>query len=153
MIRMRRHQLIVLAAGGLLWPSVLLATTIVPASLQDIVEAMGVDARGLNLRQDSLPDFFTLTASPLDEDSTKLTTEQPQSSCRWNGGKAVIEYARDLSYTLVSVYDKEGHRERIYSVKNNASRRPASEATRSLPSPQTVPVETPRHSKSSRTQV
>ena len=31
------------------------------------------------------------------------------------GGKVVIEYARDLSYTLVSVYDKAGNRQRIYS--------------------------------------
>ena len=43
--------------------------------------------------------------------------EEPYLSGRWKGGKAVIEYARDLSYTLVSIYDKEGNRQRIYSVR------------------------------------
>ena len=89
---------------------------IVPASVPEIIAALGPDANGLTLSQEALPDLFTLTANRIDEDSKLFTIQQPYTSGRWKGGKAVIEYARDLSYTLVSVYDREGHRQRIYSV-------------------------------------
>ena len=89
---------------------------IAPASVQDIVTALGPDAKGLQLSAEKLPDVFTLTASRLDEDSKKFIVDQPYTSGRWKGGHAVIEYARDLSYTIISVYDKDGHRQRIYSV-------------------------------------
>lgn len=87
-----------------------------PPTASDIVRAMGSDALGLNLSPESLPDIFTLTASRIDEDPAKFMIVQPYESGRWMGGQAVIEYARDLSYTLVSVYDKTGRRQRIYSV-------------------------------------
>jgi hypothetical protein len=92
------------------------AVEIVPASLQDIFNAMGPDAFGLAITADALPDLFTLTANRVEENPKQFTVEKPYTSGRWKGGKAVIEYARDLSYTLVSVYDKDGERQRIYSV-------------------------------------
>jgi hypothetical protein len=87
------------------------------ASAQDILAALGNDSDGLALSSDKLPDLFELTASRIEEDSKKFLVEQPYTAGRWRGGKVVIEYARDLSYTLVSVYDKHGRRQRIYSVR------------------------------------
>jgi hypothetical protein len=117
-----------LVARGLLVTSVLwliagsvAAIEIVPATMQDIVNALGPDAKGLRLPQESLPDLFTLTASRIEENANKFIVEERYASGRWKGGKAVIEYARDLSYTLVSIYDKEGHRQRIYSVSTSFS--------------------------------
>jgi hypothetical protein len=97
--------------------SSLRAVEIVPASLQDIVKAMGPDAFGLAITQEALPDLFTLTANRIEEDPKQFTIQKPYTSGRWKGGKAVIEYARDLTYTQVSVYDREGQRQRIYSVR------------------------------------
>jgi len=107
-----------LLAAGILISSAprVSAVEIVPATVHDIITALGPDANGLALSQDALPDLFTLTASRIDEDSKRFTIQQPYKSGRWKGGKVVIEYARDLSYTLVNVYDKEGQRQRIYSV-------------------------------------
>jgi len=90
-----------------------------PATARDIKLALGPDASGLGLTQDLLPDLFTLTSSRIEESPKQFTLEQPYHSGRWEGGKAVIEYARDLSYTIVSIYDKDGHRQRIYSVKTD----------------------------------
>src|SRR4051812_19385332 len=95
------------------------AVEIVPATARDILNALGPDARGLNLPQDALPDLFALTASRIEEHPKKFIVQELYESGRWKGGRAVIEYARDLSYTLVSVYDKDGHRQRIYSVRTN----------------------------------
>ncbi len=97
------------------------AVEIVPATAHDILGALGPDARGLSLPQESLPDLFALTASRIEENAKQFIVEEPYLEGRWKGGKAVIEYARDLSYTLVSVYDKDGHRQRIYSVRTNYS--------------------------------
>ncbi|MFA5974538.1 MAG: hypothetical protein WC859_00015 [Elusimicrobiota bacterium] len=92
------------------------ARVLAPASAEEIISALGPDAQGLKISQDKLPDLFTLTASRLEEDPQQFIVEQRYKSGRWKGGKAVIEYARDLSYTRVSVYDKQGNRQRIYSV-------------------------------------
>jgi hypothetical protein len=102
----------------LITPCLLHGVEISPASARDIKFALGPDAGGLALSQDHLPDLFALTASRIEEDPRKFKVEEPYLSGRWKGGKAVIEYARDLSYTLVSVYDKDGHRQRIYSVSS-----------------------------------
>src|SRR4051794_33546394 len=69
------------------------------ATAQDILSALGPDGQGLPLSAEKLPDLFELTASRLDEQPKKFVVEQPYVSGRWKGGKAVIEYARDLSYT------------------------------------------------------
>src|ERR1019366_141353 len=108
--------LITLSASFFALPSVF-GVEIAPASARDITEALGPDARGLTISQDTLPDLFALTASRIEESPKQFTVMQPYLSGRWKGGKVVIEYARDLSYTLVSVYDKDGHRQRIYSVR------------------------------------
>lgn len=97
------------------------AIEIVPAASQDIIRALGPDADGLALHQESLPDLFTLTANRIEENPKQFIVQQPYTSGRWKGGKAVIEYARDLSYTLVSVYDKDGNRQRLYSVRTQFS--------------------------------
>lgn len=102
---------------ALLLPASLFAVEIAPATAVDIIAAMGSDANGLTIRQDDLPDLFTLTSSRIDENATHFFVEQVYKGGRWKDGKAVIEYARDLSYTLVNVYDKQGRRQRIYSVK------------------------------------
>jgi len=125
-----------------------MALEIVPATLQDILRAMGPDAKGLALSQDALPDLFTLTASRIEESPKHFVVEQPYQSGRWQGGKAVIEYARDLSYTLVSVYDKEGHRQRIYSVGTNFTEHIASQTETPAATPvnahtENVPQEAP----------
>jgi len=121
-----RHPSLVLTLAFLLMP--LEANVpqqmyvLAPPTTEDIVRSMGPDAQGLQILPDSLPDIFTLTAGRIDEDPKKFIVVQPYIAGRWVGGRAVIEYARDLSYTLVSVYDKKGKRQRIYSV----TRRPAS---------------------------
>lgn len=97
------------------------AVNIEPPTMQDIVGSLGQDARGLQISQDALPDLFTLTASRIEEDSKIFQVAQPYTEGRWKGGKVVIEYARDLSYTMVSVYDKGGRRQRIYSVRSHYS--------------------------------
>jgi len=104
--------------AGIVWASTpyALAVEIVPANAHDIVKALGPDATGLALSQESLPDLFTLTANRIEEDAKQFTIQEPYTAGRWKGGKVIIEYARDLSYTLVSVYDKNGHRQRLYSV-------------------------------------
>jgi hypothetical protein len=98
--------------------SVLPAVEIAPASAQDILSALGPDAEGLALSQEALPDLFTLTARRLDENAKQFIVQLPYKSGRWKRGKVVIEYSRDLSYTTVSVYDREGNRQRIYSVNS-----------------------------------
>ena len=102
----------------LLAPQMQAATLLVPPNAQEIVDVLGADSRGLHLHADALPDLFTLTASRLEEDPKVFVVEEPYKSGRWIGGKAVIEFARDLSYTQVSIYDKHGHRQRIYSVRS-----------------------------------
>ncbi len=87
-----------------------------PPSVDDIMRSMGPDAQGLQIQAENIPDIFTLTSGRIDEDAKKFIVQQPYISGRWMGGHAVIEYARDLSYTLISVYDKKGKRQRIYSV-------------------------------------
>jgi len=99
--------------------------------MQDIAIAMGPDAKGLHISQEALPDLFALTASRIEENPKQFIVEQPYVEGRWQGGKAVIEYARDLSYTLVSVYDKTGHRQRIYSVRTKFTEHAARQQTRS----------------------
>src|SRR5437879_3482591 len=96
---------------------ILQAVEIAPASAGEILSALGPDARGLSITKDALPDLFALTASRIEENPKLFTVEEPYLSGRWKGGKAIIEYARDLSYTLVSIYDREGRRQRIYSVR------------------------------------
>ncbi len=109
-----------LAAGALfLLPRLLAAVEIAPASAVDIVAALGPDAKGLSIHQERLPDLFTLTSSRIDENATRFIIEEPYLGGHWKGGRAVIEFARDLSYTIVSVYDKAGRRQRIYSVRSN----------------------------------
>jgi hypothetical protein len=132
------------------------AAELAPATAEDILSALGQDARGLHLTRDSLPDLFTLTASRIEQDASKFIVEQPYTAGRWKGGKAVIEYARDLSYTLVSVYDKDGKRQHIYSVRTQFSmereraaspppRVPRPAAQESIPEVARVPEEeTPR---------
>jgi hypothetical protein len=93
-------------------PELSRAVEIAPATAADIMAALGPDARGLSIRQDDLPDLFTLTSSRIDENSARFLIEQPYLDGRWKDGKAIIEYARDLSYTLVSIYDKAGKRPR-----------------------------------------
>src|SRR5882724_6685167 len=114
----------------------LLGIEIAPATARDIKYALGPDASGLRLSQESLPDLFALTASRIEESPKQFTVEQPYTSGRWKGGKAVIEYARDLSYTLVSVYDKDGHRQRIYSVRTAFSSHAAPQEAKAAPSEQ-----------------
>ena len=122
----------------------LLAVDIVPASMQDIVGALGPDAKGLNISQEALPDLFSLTASRIEENPKQFIVQEPYLDGRWKGGKAVIEYARDLSYTLVSVYDKDGHRQRIYSVRTKFTEHVAhQEAQAPAPEAENVPQETP----------
>lgn len=99
------------------------AILLVPANAQEILNVLGPDARGLRLRTDALPDLFTLTASRLDEDPKVFIVEEPYLSGRWRGGKAIIEYARDLSYTQVSIYDRQGNRQRIYAVRSKLEER------------------------------
>jgi len=86
------------------------------ASFQDIMSAMGPDALGLDISPDTLPDISNLALSRMNDDQDKFIVENPYTGGRWKGGKAVIEYARDLSYAMISIYDKSGHRQRIYSV-------------------------------------
>jgi len=116
---LRKNAAFGFLAAGLLagFASSLRAVEIVPASMQDILNAMGPDATGLALSQEALPDLFTLTANRIEENPKLFTIQGSYSTGRWKGGKVVLEYARDLSYTLVSVYDKEGERQRIYSVR------------------------------------
>lgn len=99
------------------------------ASFQDIMSAMGPDALGLDISPETLPDISELALSRLNDDQDKFIVENPYTGGRWKGGKAVIEYARDLSYAMISIYDKNGHRQRIYSV---TARPPA-------PSPEQAP--------------
>jgi hypothetical protein len=73
-----------------------------PASVNDILSALGPDARGLQINDQVIPDLFTLTASRIEEDPKSFFVQQPYESDRWMGGRIVIEYARDLSYTLVT---------------------------------------------------
>src|SRR5437588_157170 len=101
------------------YPRLLLGVEIAPASAHDILTALGPDSKGLHIAQENLPDLFALTASRIEENAKQFIIEEPYLEGRWQGGKAVIEYARDLSYTLVSIYDKTGHRQRIYSVRTN----------------------------------
>src|SRR5579864_2917132 len=71
------------------------------ASYQEIISAMGPDALGLQFDPDTLPDISTLTMSRFEDKSQNFIVEHPYTSGRWRGGKAVVEYARDLSYALV----------------------------------------------------
>ncbi|HVO32297.1 MAG TPA: hypothetical protein VMU17_00175, partial [Elusimicrobiota bacterium] len=93
------------------------------ASFQDIVSSLGPDALGLNFIAERLPDVNALEASRLEGRGEKFIVEHPYTGGRWKGGKAVVEYARDLSYAIVSIYDKDGHRQRIYSVTPRAVER------------------------------
>jgi hypothetical protein len=149
MILVKRDTFIavgLLGLAALLLPArVLLGVEIAPATAHDILRALGPDASGLRLSQDTLPDLFALTANRIEENPKQFTVEQPYLSGRWKGGKVVIEYARDLSYTLVSIYDKDGHRQRIYSVAtafNNPTIRQTS------PAPQTASVESSNNQES-----
>ncbi len=110
-----------------------LSVEIVPASMQDIITALGPDAHGLKISQETLPDLFALTASRIEENPKQFIVEQPYTDGRWKGGKAVIEYARDLSYTLVSIYDKSGNRQRIYSVSTNFTQHVAHQQVQGKP--------------------
>ncbi len=124
------------------------AVEIVPATSQDILRALGPDSSGLALAQDSLPDLFTLTASRVEESPKQFIVVEPYLTGRWKGGKAVIEYARDLSYTLVSVYDKGGQRQRIYSVRTKFTEHVARHrAGRPAPVEETVESESPARSQ------
>src|SRR5882724_1058772 len=142
---MKRDTLMAVGLLGLavlLLPArVLLGIEIAPATARDILSALGPDASGLHISQDTLPDLFALTASRIEESPKQFTVEQPYLSGRWKGGKAVIEYARDLSYTLVSVYDKDGHRQRIYSVRTAFSSHAAPQEAKAAPTEQ-EPAET-----------
>jgi len=132
-------------AGICLAPCSLLALEIAPATAQDILSALGPDARGLILPQEALPDLFTLTANRIDEDPAKFIVQEPYVSGHWKGGKAVIEFARDLSYTVVSIYDKQGIRQRIYSVRTTFSEHVQTmnkRASAPVPVPEAVPSET-----------
>jgi hypothetical protein len=111
------------------------------ATARDIERALGPDAQGLVISSDTLPDLFDLTASRLDENPKNFVVAQKYTEGRWAGGMAVIEYARDLSYTLVSVYDKKGKRQRIYSVKASPREMSATEVARSKRAMNTVDVE------------
>lgn len=118
---MNKRLLIWLGLGFGVWlplgpQAVVEARLLRPASAQEILDALGADAKGLRISQEKLPDLFLLTASRLDENSKTFIVEGPYAAGRWKGGKAIVEYARDLSYTMVSVYDKKGRRQRIYSV-------------------------------------
>ncbi len=125
-----------LIAAVSLAPRALFGVEIAPASARDITEALGPDARGLTISQDILPDLFALTASRIEENPKQFTVVQPYLAGRWKGGRVVIEYARDLSYTLVSVYDKEGHRQRIYSVRTTFSEHVARQEAQEVPTTQ-----------------
>lgn len=107
------------------------ASAIAPASAQEILRTLGRDGEGLALSDDDLPDLFTLTSSGIEQDAKELVMEKPYASGRWKGGKAVMEFSRDLSYTRVGVYDKSGRRQRLYSVPRAA--RPAAPAAESAP--------------------
>lgn len=98
-------------------------TLLIPPNAQEILAVLGPDAKGLDIPPEALPDLFTLTASRLEEDPKLFIVEQPYLGGRWEGGKAIIEYARDLSYTQVSIYDKAGRRQRIYSVRSRVEKR------------------------------
>lgn len=91
------------------------------ATFQDIMSAMGTDALGLEISADKLPDIATLKESRFDDQADKFIVEHPYTGGRWKGGHARVEYARDLSYAIISVYDKQGKRQRIYSVKARPS--------------------------------
>src|SRR5688572_25858735 len=98
-VLIKRKSLVSLCIGAMLvaaWCRPGFSVEIVPASLQDILSAMGADAKGLALTQEALPDLFVLTASRIEENPKQFIVEQPYMSGRWQGGKAVIEYARDL---------------------------------------------------------
>jgi len=97
--------------------------SLIPANAEEIMYALGPDGKGLRIIDDELPDLFSLTASRLEEDAKLFTVEQPYTAGRWAGGRAVIEYARDLSYTQVSIFDKNGKRQRIYSVRSRLEER------------------------------
>ncbi len=129
---MKRGMIFILGVCGVgilfMVPRILLGIEIGPATLHDIVNALGPDAKGLHISQEALPDLFVLTASRIEENPKQFIVEQPYVDGRWKGGKAVIEYARDLSYTLVSVYDKDGHRQRIYSVRTSYTEHVARQA-------------------------
>src|SRR5687768_9461573 len=121
MVAMRRfpmHFLVALSILGTPLPATIPSNVVVlaPPSLEDILRSMGPDGQGLQIQRENIPDIFTLTAGRIDEDAKKFIVVQPYIAGRWMGGKAVIEYARDLSYTIISVYDKAGKRQRIYSV-------------------------------------
>jgi hypothetical protein len=120
---MRIQGLAIVMVLSLLLPPAQAAILLVPANAQEIASVLGPDARGLHLRAAALPDLFTLTASRLDEDPKTFIVEQPYVSGHWQGGKAIIEYARDLSYTQVSIYDRNGNRQRIYSVRSKLEER------------------------------
>jgi len=111
--------LAVVVALSVLDVQVQAAYLLVPPTAQEILNVLGPDASGLRLRSEVLPDLFTLTASRLEEDPKTFIIEEPYLSGHWRGGKAIIEYARDLSYTQVSIYDKKGQRQRIYSVRSH----------------------------------
>ena len=70
-----------------------------------------------------------------------VIVQEPYLSGHWKGGKAIIEFARDLSYTVVSIYDKQGTRQRIYSVRTSFSEHVQQlKETASAPVPVPVPV-------------
>ncbi len=116
------------------------------ASYQDIISSLGPDALGLNFVAERLPDFNELEASRLAGQGEKFIVEHPYTGGRWKGGKALVEYARDLSYATVSIYDKDGKRQRIYSVKARPREKPINVAQLS-PSEQ-AELNSPTESKS-----
>ena len=105
---------------GLVCPAGLRAAertpAIAPATAQEILQTLGPDGEGLLLSADDLPDLFTVTSRGIERDAQQFVIEKPYASGRWKGGKAVMEFSRDLSYTRVSVYDRTGRRQRLYSV-------------------------------------
>lgn len=113
-----------------------------PPTRDDIIRSLGPDAQGLQIQPDSLPDIFALTAGRIDEDPKKFIVEQPYVAGRWVGGKASIEFARDLSYTIVSVYDKKGKRQRIYSVtRRPLSKKVAAALAQTVDTPSPLPTD------------
>src|SRR5688572_10124948 len=87
------------------------------ASYQDIISAMGPDALGLEFVPERLPDVSDMALGRLQDRSEKFIVEHPYTAGRWKGGRAVVEYARDLTYAMISIYDQAGRRQRIYSVR------------------------------------
>src|SRR5207237_6924048 len=89
-----------------------------------------------------------------DESSTdEFFFEQPYAAGHWKGGRMVVEYAHDLSYTIVSIYDKDGKRQRIYSVRAHPERgqAPAKQTIEAAPPPPPALPPTARPERPSQT--